>query len=77
VPPPWLNTLVVPMDDEGFVYISPEPGLGYVINWNYINSHMWTDRPIAPAVLPPGSAAARSPSCVWGLGHVIGITGRR
>jgi L-alanine-DL-glutamate epimerase-like enolase superfamily enzyme len=39
VPPPWLNELVDPMDDEGFVHISPEPGLGYNINWDYINSH--------------------------------------
>ena len=38
-PPPWLNTLVDPMDDEGFVHISPDPGLGYYINWDYINSH--------------------------------------
>ena len=38
-PPPWLNELVDPMDDEGFVHISPEPGLGQNINWDYINSH--------------------------------------
>ena len=30
-PPPWLNKAVDPMDDEGFVYISPDPGLGYDI----------------------------------------------
>ena len=39
VPPPWLNKAVDPMDEEGFVHISPEPGLGYDINWDYINSH--------------------------------------
>jgi L-alanine-DL-glutamate epimerase-like enolase superfamily enzyme len=27
------------MDDEGFVHISPEPGLGYDINWDY-NKHL-------------------------------------
>ena len=27
-PPPWLNAPVDPMDDEGDVHISPEPGLG-------------------------------------------------
>src|SRR3954447_2297990 len=39
VPPPWLNTLVDPMDSEGFVHVSPNPGLGQNINWDYINSH--------------------------------------
>jgi L-alanine-DL-glutamate epimerase-like enolase superfamily enzyme len=39
-PPAWLNTLVDPMDDEGNVHISPEPGLGYDINWEYIDSHL-------------------------------------
>jgi L-alanine-DL-glutamate epimerase-like enolase superfamily enzyme len=39
VPPPWLNELVDPMDDEGFVHISQNPGLGLNINWDYINSH--------------------------------------
>jgi L-alanine-DL-glutamate epimerase-like enolase superfamily enzyme len=39
IPQPWLNTLVDSMDDEGFVHISPEPGLGYDINWDYVNSH--------------------------------------
>ena len=38
--PAWLNTLVDPMDEEGFVHISPEPGLGQDINWDYINSHL-------------------------------------
>ena len=28
------------MDDEGFVHISPEPGLGYDINWEYINKNL-------------------------------------
>ena len=39
-PPSWLNQLVDPMDDEGNVLISPEPGLGYDINWEYINGHL-------------------------------------
>jgi len=38
--PPWLNTPIDPMDDEGFVHISPEPGLGQDFNWDYINSHL-------------------------------------
>ena len=40
VPPAWLNALVDPMDDEGFVHISPDPGLGLNINWDYINSNL-------------------------------------
>jgi hypothetical protein len=28
------------MDDEGYVHISQEPGLGQDINWDYINSHL-------------------------------------
>jgi L-alanine-DL-glutamate epimerase-like enolase superfamily enzyme len=39
-PPQWLNTAVDPMDDEGFVHISPDPGLGYDINWDYINENL-------------------------------------
>ena len=35
-----FKTLVDPMDDEGNVHISPEPGLGYDINWDYINSNL-------------------------------------
>jgi hypothetical protein len=27
------------MDDEGNVHISPEPGLGYDINWDYVNAN--------------------------------------
>jgi L-alanine-DL-glutamate epimerase-like enolase superfamily enzyme len=37
--PPWLNKPIDPMDHEGFVHISPDPGLGYDINWDYIKSH--------------------------------------
>lgn len=38
-PPAWLNTPVDPMDEEGNVHISPEPGLGYDVNWDYIKRH--------------------------------------
>jgi L-alanine-DL-glutamate epimerase-like enolase superfamily enzyme len=40
VPPPRLNPPVGPVDDEGFVHVSPDPGLGYDINWDCINSHL-------------------------------------
>ncbi|MBT3266721.1 enolase [Candidatus Poribacteria bacterium] len=38
-PSPWLNELTDPMDDEGFVHVSQEPGLGWNINWDYIETH--------------------------------------
>jgi L-alanine-DL-glutamate epimerase-like enolase superfamily enzyme len=28
------------MDDEGFVHVSPEPGLGVNINWDCINKNL-------------------------------------
>jgi L-alanine-DL-glutamate epimerase-like enolase superfamily enzyme len=39
-PPPWLNRLVDPMDKEGNVHVSQEPGLGWDINFNQINSNI-------------------------------------
>jgi len=38
-PPPWLNEITDPMDDEGYVHVSPEPGLGWNINFDYIREH--------------------------------------
>jgi len=38
--PAWLNKPIDPMDNEGFVHISPDPGLGYDINWDYINKNL-------------------------------------
>ncbi len=38
-PPPWLNELVDPMDDEGYVHVSQRPGLGWNINFDYIEAH--------------------------------------
>lgn len=39
-PKPWLNKLVDPMDDEGNVHISQDPGLGLDINWDYIQDNL-------------------------------------
>lgn len=36
---PWLNELVDPMDHEGFVRISPKPGLRMAINFDYIQAN--------------------------------------
>ncbi|MDQ5851327.1 MAG: enolase, partial [Chloroflexota bacterium] len=46
--PPWLNELVDPMDDEGYVHVSPKPGLGWDINFDYIKAH---------SITPPAAAA--------------------
>ncbi len=39
-PPPWLNKLVDPMDDEGYVHVSQEPGLGLDINFDHIQGNL-------------------------------------
>jgi L-alanine-DL-glutamate epimerase-like enolase superfamily enzyme len=38
-PDPWLNEIVDPLDDEGYVHIRQHPGLGWNINWDYINAN--------------------------------------
>ena len=35
-PAPWLNQIVDPLDDEGYVHVSDQPGLGYEIDFDYI-----------------------------------------
>jgi L-alanine-DL-glutamate epimerase-like enolase superfamily enzyme len=35
-PAPWLNQIVDPLDDEGYVHVSQLPGLGEDINFDYI-----------------------------------------
>ena len=38
-PAPWLNEIADPMDDEGYVHVSQQPGLGLDINFEYIREH--------------------------------------
>lgn len=38
-PDPWLNELVDPLDDDGYVHVSQRPGLGWNINWDYIKEN--------------------------------------
>lgn len=38
-PVPWLNEIVDPMDDEGYVHVSQRPGLGLDIARDYIREH--------------------------------------
>lgn len=39
-PAPWLDELADPMDDEGYVHVSQEPGLGMAINFDYIEDNL-------------------------------------
>ena len=39
-PQPWLNALEDPMDGEGYVHVSPGPGLGQDINFDYIRANL-------------------------------------
>ena len=36
---PWLHQVDDPLDQEGYVHISPHPGLGQDINWDYIRDN--------------------------------------
>jgi L-alanine-DL-glutamate epimerase-like enolase superfamily enzyme len=38
-PAPWLNAIADPMDAEGYVHVSQQPGLGWEINFEYIREH--------------------------------------
>jgi L-alanine-DL-glutamate epimerase-like enolase superfamily enzyme len=38
-PPPWLKEPVDPMDDDGLVHVSPKPGLGMEIDFDYVAAH--------------------------------------
>ena len=39
-PDPWLNSLVDPMDADGYVNVPQSPGLGEDINFEYISEHL-------------------------------------
>ncbi|MEM7028932.1 MAG: enolase C-terminal domain-like protein [Chloroflexota bacterium] len=41
-PPPYLHAIGDPLDSEGFVHLSQEPGMGYQINWDYIEENRMT-----------------------------------
>ena len=38
-PPPYLETIGDPMDEEGYIYLPQEPGMGYRIIWEYIEEN--------------------------------------
>jgi L-alanine-DL-glutamate epimerase-like enolase superfamily enzyme len=37
--PPWLDAPIDPMDGEGRVQIPQRPGLGYDVDWDYVDDH--------------------------------------
>ena len=39
-PAAWLNAIVDPLDEEGFVHVSQAPGLGMDVNWDYIRDNL-------------------------------------
>jgi L-alanine-DL-glutamate epimerase-like enolase superfamily enzyme len=39
-PPPWLAKIDDPMDSEGYVHVSQAPGLGWEINFDYIDRNL-------------------------------------
>jgi hypothetical protein len=39
-PPAYLTAICDPVDAEGFVHFSQDPGLGEHINFDYINNHL-------------------------------------
>jgi L-alanine-DL-glutamate epimerase-like enolase superfamily enzyme len=39
IPPPYMKTICDPFDGEGNVIISQKPGLGFEINWDYIDDN--------------------------------------
>ena len=38
-PPPYLEELGDPMDEQGYVHLPQAPGMGYRIKWDYIEEH--------------------------------------
>jgi L-alanine-DL-glutamate epimerase-like enolase superfamily enzyme len=38
-PPPYLERIADPMDQQGYVHLPQEPGMGYRIIWDYIDEH--------------------------------------
>jgi L-alanine-DL-glutamate epimerase-like enolase superfamily enzyme len=47
-PPPYLKAIADPLDSEGYVHLSQEPGLGYQIDWDYVEAHRITMEEQAP-----------------------------
>ncbi|MCZ6633513.1 MAG: enolase [bacterium] len=42
-PQPYLEAICDPMDENGYVHVPQEPGMGYKINWDYIEENKITE----------------------------------
>ena len=42
-PPPYLEVICDPMDEQGYVHLPQEPGMGYRIRWEYIEENRIQD----------------------------------
>ena len=40
-PEPYLKAICDPLDIEGYVHVPQEPGMGYQINWDYIEDNKY------------------------------------
>jgi len=40
LPPPHLKKITDPIDDDGYVHVSQQPGLGIEYDWDYINANL-------------------------------------
>ncbi len=38
-PPPYLEAICDPLDSDGYVRVPQEPGMGYGINWDYVDDN--------------------------------------
>lgn len=38
-PPPYMASIPDPLDDEGYVAVPEGPGMGYDLDWDYIEAH--------------------------------------
>ena len=46
--PPYLRSPCDPLDDDGFVTVPSLPGLGYDIDWAFIEDHRLAALPVEP-----------------------------
>ncbi len=46
--PPYLRSPCDPLGDDGYVTVPSLPGLGYEIDWEFIEDHRLTELPVEP-----------------------------
>ncbi|MFO7917831.1 MAG: enolase C-terminal domain-like protein [Anaerolineae bacterium] len=40
-PPPYLEEICDPLDEDGYVHVPQQPGMGYKLNWDYIEENVF------------------------------------